>query len=116
MEVEKLEGKTLDDWGYAYRAIRGQEDAGNLSNHASGTAVDLNASKHPLGKRATFTDEQEITIRALTAKYGLRWGGDYKNRADEMHFEINLSPLGVKAKIAELGLTEWKGYKGEKTH
>ena len=116
MEVEKLEGKTLDDWGYAYRAIRGQEDAGNLSNHASGTAVDLNATKHPLGKRNTFTDEQEITIRALAAKYGLRWGGDYKNRSYEMHFEINLSPLGVNAKIAELGLTEWKGYKGEKTH
>lgn len=116
MEVEKLEGKTLDDWGYAYRAIRGQEDAGNLSNHASGTAVDLNATKHPLGKRNTFTDEQEIKIQALAAKYGLRWGGDYKNRADEMHFEINLSPLGVKAKIDELGLTEWKGYKGEKTH
>jgi hypothetical protein len=116
MEVEKLEGKVYDDWGYAYRAIRGQEDAGNLSNHASGTAVDLNATKHPLGKRNTFTDEQEVKIRALAAKYGLRWGGDYKNRADEMHFEINLSPLGVKAKIAELGLTEWKGYKGEKTH
>lgn len=115
-EVEKLESKTLDDWGYAYRAIRGQEDAGNLSNHASGTAVDLNATKHPLGKRNTFTDEQEIKIRALAAKYGLRWGGDYKNRADEMHFEINLSPLGVKAKINELGLADWKGYKGEKTH
>ena len=116
MEVEKLEGKTLDDWGYAYRAIRGQEDAGNLSNHASGTAVDLNSLKHPLGRRGTFTKEQEVKIRALAAKYGLRWGGDYKNRADEMHFEINLSPLGVKAKIAKLGLTEWKGYKGEKTH
>lgn len=116
MDVEKLEGKVYDDWGYAYRAIRGQEDAGNLSNHASGTAVDLNSLKHPLGRRGTFTKEQEVKIRALAAKYGLRWGGDYKNRADEMHFEINLSPLGVKAKIAELGLTEWKGYKGEKTH
>ena len=115
-EVEKLEGKSYDDWGYAYRAIRGQEDAGNLSNHASGTAVDLNSLKHPLGRRGTFTKEQEVKIRALAAKWGLRWGGDYKNRADEMHFEINLSPLGVKAKIAELGLTEWKGYKGEKTH
>jgi len=116
MDVEKLEGKVYDDWGYAYRAIRGQEDAGNLSNHASGTAVDLNATKHPLGKRGTFTKEQEVKIRALAVKYGLRWGGDYKKRADEQHFEINLSPLGVKAKIAELGLTEWKGYKGEKTH
>jgi hypothetical protein len=110
-----LDGGALDDWGYAYRAIRGQEDAGNLSNHASGTAVDLNATKHPLGKRNTFTDEQEVKIRALAAKYGCRWGGDYKNRADEMHFEINLSPAAVKKKIQELGLTEWKGYSGEQT-
>lgn len=115
--MEKLEKGALDDWGYAYRAIRGQEDAGNLSNHASATAVDLNARHHPLGKRGTFTDEQVAKIRALAAKYGLRWGGDYKNRADEMHFEINLSPKEVKEKINELGLADWKGYKpNEKTH
>lgn len=103
-KVEKLEGGALDDWGYSYRAIRGQEDAGNLSNHASGTAVDLNATKHPLGKRNTFSDTQEITIRSLAKKYGLRWGGDYKNRADEMHFEIALTPVQVKERIADLGL------------
>lgn len=103
-KVEPLEGGALDDWGYAYRAIRGQEDAGNLSNHASGTAVDLNATKHPLGKRNTFTDAQEATIRSLAKKYGLRWGGDYKNRADEMHFEVTLSPLQVKERIHDLGL------------
>ncbi len=106
--VEKLDDGQLDDWGYAYRAIRGQEDAGNLSNHASGTAVDLNARKHPLGKRNTFTDEQEKVIREIAAKYGCRWGGDYKNRADEMHFEIMLSPLEVKKKILALGLANEK--------
>lgn len=114
-QIEKIDGGQLDDWGYNYRAIRGQEEAGNLSNHSSGTAVDLNATKHALGKRNTFTDEQEIKIRALAAKYGLRWGGDYKNRADEMHFEINLTPLGVKERIKQLGLADWKGYKGEPT-
>lgn len=107
-KVEPLEGGGLDDWGYAYRAIRGQEDAGNLSNHASGTAVDLNARSHPLGKRNTFTNEQEATIRSLAKKYGLRWGGDYKNRADEMHFEITLTPMQVKERIADLGLGEKK--------
>jgi len=68
-----------------------------------------------LGKRNTFTDEQAVKIRALAAKYGCRWGGDYKNRADEMHFEINLTPVQVKKKIKELGLTDWKGYTGEQT-
>jgi hypothetical protein len=109
--VEKLDDGQLDDWGYAYRAIRGQEDAGNLSNHASGTAVDLNARKHPLGKRNTFTDKQEKVIREIAAKYGCRWGGDYKNRADEMHFEIMLSPLEVKKKIEVLGLADEKAKK-----
>lgn len=112
-EVEKI---GLNTWGYAFRPIRGQEEAGNLSNHASGTAVDINSEKHKLGSTGTFTPEQEIKVRALAKKYGLRWGGDYRNRKDPMHFEINLSPLGVKGKINELGLAEWKGYKGEKTH
>jgi hypothetical protein len=30
-------------------------------------------------------------IRALAKKYGLTWGGDYRNRKDEMHFEIAIS-------------------------
>jgi hypothetical protein len=43
-------------------------------------------------------------IRALAKKYGLTWGGDYKNRKDEMHFEISLSPEKVTALITKLGL------------
>ena len=116
-EVEKIEGGTLDDWGNSYRAIRGQETAGNLSNHASGTAVDLNARKHTLGKRDTFTEKQQEKIRELCKKYGLKPGMDFRTRADDMHFEINLSPKEVKEKINELGLADWKGYKpNEKTH
>jgi hypothetical protein len=43
-------------------------------------------------------------IRALAKKYGLKWGGDYKGRADEMHFEVEISPVKAKALIATLGL------------
>ncbi|NCX94474.1 MAG: M15 family peptidase [Gammaproteobacteria bacterium] len=107
-EIEPLEEGGLDDWGYCYRVIRGSKDSGNLSNHASATAVDLNSRRHPLGSRGTFTPEQEKKIRLLAKKYGLRWGGDYKNRADEMHFEICLSPLEVKELIIKLGLDEKK--------
>lgn len=88
--VEKIDKGTLDDWGYAFRTIRGSDV--HLSNHASGTAIDINATKHPLGKRGTFTKAQENTIRELCKKYGLRWGGDYQVRADEMHFEVVLNP------------------------
>jgi hypothetical protein len=94
--IEPIEGGQLDDWGYAFRMVRGSTD--NLSNHASGTAIDLNATKHPLGKIGTFPAEKVPMIRALAKKYGLTWGGDYRNRKDEMHFEINLTP----AKAAEL--------------
>ena len=100
--VEPINEGSLDDWGYAFRPIRGQTET--LSNHSSATAVDLNSNSHPLGKRETFTMEQETTVRQIAAKYGCRWGGDYKNRADEMHFEINLTPKQVKERITALGL------------
>ena len=91
-----------DDWGYCYRMVRGTTD--KLSNHSSGTAIDLNATKHPLGKVGTFEAGKVPMIRALAKKYGLTWGGDYKNRKVEMHFEIALSPEKVTALIIKLGL------------
>lgn len=100
-EIERINEGQLDDWGYAYRDIRG---ASTLSNHASGTAIDLNATQHPLGAENTFTDEQARTIRRLCRKYGLRWGGDYRNRKDEMHFEIALNAAQVANVIRTLGL------------
>lgn len=93
--IEPLDEGALDDWGYCYRNVRG--DMNNLSNHSSGTAMDLNATKHPLGKVGTFPNEKVPMIRALAKKYGLIWGGDYRGRKDEMHFEVALTP----AKAAE---------------
>jgi hypothetical protein len=100
-KIEKID-KGQDDWGYAFRQVRGSTDM--LSNHASGTAIDVNALKHPLGASNTFKPEKEKIVRELCAKYGLRWGGDYKNRKDEMHFEITETPRQVKARIKRLGL------------
>jgi hypothetical protein len=100
--VEPIDEGQLDDWGYAFRMTRGSEKI--LSNHSSGTAIDLNAIKHPLGKANTFDRHQCNTIKLLITKYGLFWGGNYKKRKDEMHFEIALTPNRVKQKIKELGL------------
>ena len=85
-------------WGYAYRAVRG---AVVLSNHASGTAVDLNAPKHPLGAVGTFTPTQRVAIRGILTELGgvVRWGGDYTGRKDEMHFEI-VAPANKVAAVA----------------
>jgi hypothetical protein len=99
--IEPIDEGGLDDWGYCFRQVRG--DALNLSNHSSGTAIDLNATKHPLGKVGTFPIEKVPMIRALAKKYGLIWGGDYRNRKDEMHFEIALTPAKAAALIEKLG-------------
>jgi hypothetical protein len=103
--IEPIEGGTFDDWGYAYRDVRGV--VGKLSNHASGTAIDLNASKHPLGKVGTFDAAKVPMIRALAKKYGLTWGGDW-SRKDEMHFEISIGPAKVAELVNKLGLEKSK--------
>lgn len=95
--VEPL--KWPGNWGYAERKIRG---GSSLSNHASGTAIDLNAPRHYLGAVGTFTSSQVRAIRKiLSACEGtIRWGGDYRGRKDEMHFEINAGTAKV-AKVAK---------------
>ena len=98
--IEPIDEGTFDDWAYAYRMVRGNPT--KLSCHSSGTAIDLNATKHPLGKVGTFPAEKVPMIRALAKKYGLKWGGDYRNRKDEMHFEIELSEAKVAALIGSL--------------
>lgn len=104
--IEPIDKGTLDDWGYAFRMVRGSTD--RLSCHSSGTAIDLNATKHPLGKIGTFPAEKVPMIRALAKKYGLKWGGDFKSRADEMHFEVNVTPVKAKELITKLGLNNAK--------
>ena len=101
-QVEPIDEGVFDDWAYAYRNVRLSDS--ELSNHASGTAIDLNATKHPLGAENTFTKQQAVVIRELCKKYGIRWGGDYKKRKDEMHFEIVETPDEVKQRIKDMKL------------
>jgi hypothetical protein len=83
-------------WSFACRNIRGSTSP---SFHSWGLALDLNAQKHPLGKRGTFSRDQETAIRELCQRYGFRWGGDFDDRADEMHVEVAVTPT-TAAKIA----------------
>jgi peptidoglycan hydrolase-like protein with peptidoglycan-binding domain len=85
-----------DTGGYVERTIIGSK---TISNHASGTAVDLRWNDHPLGKSGTFTDAQEKKIQTQLKFYDgvLRWGGNYSGRKDEMHFEINKNLAAVSA-------------------
>jgi hypothetical protein len=77
-------------WGYALRPIKG---SASYSNHASGTAIDLNAPAHPQGVAAgkTFTAAQIAAVRELVARYHgvVTWGGEWRApTVDGMHFEI----------------------------
>lgn len=80
-------------WGYAGRRIRG---GSSWSNHAWGLAVDINAPHHLLGKAGTFSPTQVKKIRTLVKPYNLRWGGDYRGRVDEMHFEFMGTPQDAR--------------------
>lgn len=88
-------------WGFEPRPIRGSSQ---WSNHASGTAIDLNSVSHGLGASGTFTAVQVQAIRALLAACGgvVRWGGDYSGRKDEMHFEVSGSAIAVASLAARL--------------
>jgi len=105
-EVEPLRAPdgVLDCWGYAERTIRGSST--ELSNHASGTALDFRARAHPLGTdpRANFTPDQIGAIRRIVrdSRGALRWGGDYTGRKDGMHIEIDASPA-VCAQVLAAG-------------
>ena len=99
--IEPLDEGALDDWGYCFRDVRNVP--GKLSNHSSGTAIDLNASRHPLGKAGTFDAEKVPMLKALAKKYALTWGGEWTRR-DEMHFEVSIDGTRVAALIMKLGL------------
>lgn len=89
-----------DDWGYAWRAIRGQTTG--LSNHASGTAVDADATQWPLGtEHMSAAMKARIRLRLKIYRGCLRWGGDYSGRKDQMHTEINapLSQVELRARL-----------------
>lgn len=62
------------------------------SNHMSGTAIDINAPLYPWGKRV-MNAATKNKVRSLLAKFNgvIFWGADWA-RADEMHYQIGLSP------------------------
>ena len=90
-----------DDWGYNFRQNR---NANNLSCHASGTAIDYNATRHPNGKSGTFSAKQVSEIRRILGEVDntVRWGGDFTGTKDEMHFEIASDPTKVDRVAARL--------------
>lgn len=105
--IRPIDVGPVDDWSYAERPIRGGED---LSNHASGTAGDVDATRWPLGvaPEAYLTPAEIRRVRAQLRVYegAIRWGGDYVGRKDPMHFEIDRDATFCARIQAKLQLQE----------
>jgi hypothetical protein len=102
-QVEALTA-IADEHAYSYRVIQGSVE---WSNHASGTAIDLNSLQHPQGQSplVSFSTEQLTLIHtALSTKYQskVKWGGDFHTTVDGMHWEINTDYDGAKVLALDL--------------
>lgn len=103
--IVRDEWHQMDDWGYNYRATTNDN---SLSCHASGTAIDYNATRHPYNvpASANFSSEQIAEIRKIVEEAGvIRWGGEWAT-ADAMHFEIQGTAAEVAAAARRLRNTK----------
>lgn len=87
-EARLLDRVLTFDGSYAPRFIRGSRT--RLSNHAFGTAFDINARWNPLGAVPALAG-REGSVRELVSianEHGFCWGGHFRSRPDGMHFEV----------------------------
>lgn len=76
--------KPQSSGGFNYRNMRG---GNKLSQHAFGTAIDINAAANPfLGRGQAVVTDLPSNTADLAKKWGLEWGGTW-SRPDAMHFE-----------------------------
>lgn len=76
------------DGSYTPRFIRGSQT--HLSNHAYGSAFDINAYWNRLGTVPALLGEKGSVreLAAIANEHGFYWGGHFKARPDGMHFEV----------------------------
>ncbi len=71
------------------RFVRGLANQQVLSNHAFGTAFDINEKWNPLGAEPATSGERGCVYELVSVahEFGFYWGGHFTRR-DGMHFEI----------------------------
>jgi len=82
-DLEATGYRATSSGGWNYRTKRG---GGGLSQHAYGTAIDIDAAHNPFGSSRTNMPSE---TSGLARKWGLSWGGEWRGRKDPMHFEIS---------------------------
>ena len=105
--VRPIDVGPTDEGGYCDRDARAA--AGQKSNHATGTAIDLNWSEEgrlnsAWGAKFFAQPKVRAAVKAMEKRYGscVQWGGDAwsKNSRDWMHWEIK--PGVTPAQVAAL--------------
>jgi hypothetical protein len=73
---------------YVPRFVRGSRT--NLSNHAFGSAFDINMRWNRLGAVPALLREQGCVreLVEIANEHGFYWGGHFRDRPDGMHFEV----------------------------
>ena len=104
-EVSPLTGGVMDEWSYAYRKIPGSS---SWSNHASATAVDLDATEFPMHVQRMKWRQRRRVRKIMRACGGqLRWGGEWPMPGtDQMHIELapGTTPASVRRQVVKMGL------------
>lgn len=74
--------------GFSARFVRGSRSL--LSNHAFGSAFDINEAYNPFGQRPVSNGRKGCVrdLVPIANRCGFYWGGHYQSRTDGMHFEI----------------------------
>jgi hypothetical protein len=70
------------DGCFNIRSVRGRPN--DLSAHAYGLAIDINAQTNPLSS-ILHTDMSASFVKCFTNE-GFAWGGNFLNRKDPMHY------------------------------
>ncbi|MGH2795354.1 MAG: M15 family metallopeptidase [Actinomycetota bacterium] len=82
-------GKLVKSFSGCYSPRMQVADDGELSRHAFGIAVDINAGSNPYGAKP----RQDARIVEVMERWGFNWGGRW-NTPDAMHFEFSAFPDG----------------------
>lgn len=102
-DLEDSGYKIYDIGGYNNRDKRGRP--GELSQHAYGNAIDINPANNPFGVGPQPTDLPP-NIREIARKWNMVWGGDWKGKVDNMHFEWAGPRSPITADSPQSRLTE----------
>jgi hypothetical protein len=101
LRAHSYETRRNDTGAYNCRKITG---GSGYSLHAYGIAMDLNWQSNPYG-RQLVTDMPPAMVNAIKAirtnngKQVWRWGGDYANNKDAMHYEVVCTPADLATGI-----------------